>query len=79
MEEKFNEIIGAFKLNGCRITTQRKNLISVILQHPGSSCKEVYYFAKDIDNSIGRATVYRTIQFLENLGYINSRRISIAY
>lgn len=79
MEEKFNEIIGALKSKGCRITNQRKTVISVILQHPGSSCKEAYYFARGIDGNIGRATIYRTIQFLENLGYINPHGISIAH
>ena len=75
MGEKYNEILIAFKNNGCRITEQRKNLLSIILNNPSCSCKELYYIAKKSDDKIGRATVYRTVRSLEDLGFIQYKNI----
>ncbi len=77
MSEKYNEIILAFKNRGCRITEQRKNLLAVILDNPGCSCKELYYIARKADGEIGRATVYRTIRFLEDFGFVQRRRVVV--
>ena len=77
MDEKFKEILNAFKKNGGRVTEQRKQLLSVILKNPGCTCKELYYLARKYDNGIGRATVYRTIKSLEDMGYISKRAVAI--
>ncbi len=77
MGEKYNEILLAFKNKGCRITEQRKNLLGIILNNPGCSCKELYYMAKKSDGEVGRATVYRTVHSLEELGYVRSKSIII--
>ena len=42
-EAKKGFIISELKKNGCRITSQRKLLIDVILQDECSCCKEIYY------------------------------------
>ncbi|MCR5495698.1 MAG: transcriptional repressor [Treponema sp.] len=77
MSEKYNEIILAFKNKGCRITEQRKNLLTIILKNPGCSCKELYYMAKQADGEIGRATVYRTVHSLEELGFVQKKSVVI--
>lgn len=78
MNEKFNQIVGAFKMKGCRITEQRKQLVDIILKNPGCSCKELYYLARRNDGEIGRATVYRTVHFLEDLGLVKKDNVVIS-
>ena len=63
-EAKKGFIISELKKNGCRITSQRKLLIDVILQDECSCCKEIYYKAAKRDPSIGMATVYRMVKTL---------------
>ena len=74
-EAKKGFIISELKKNGCRITSQRKLLIDVILQDECSCCKEIYYKAAKKDSSIGTATVYRMINTLEDIGVISRRSI----
>ncbi|WP_138263242.1 Fur family transcriptional regulator [[Clostridium] hylemonae] len=69
-EERLKEITNRLKENGYRITSQRKMLLEVILSNEHSSCKEIYFAAKQIDNRLGIATVYRTVQLLEDLDLI---------
>ncbi len=78
MDEKMNEIITAFRKQGGRVTGQRKALIELILANPGCTCKELYYLARSSAGGIGRATVYRTVHSLEELGFLNKRVLSIA-
>jgi len=56
---------------GCRITTQRKLIIDVILENRCSCCKEIYYQAVERDKSIGIATIYRMLKLLEDIGAID--------
>jgi Fur family ferric uptake transcriptional regulator len=74
-EERLNEIILQLKDRGCRITSQRRLLLRVILENEYSSCKEIYYAAKKIDNKVGIATVYRTVQLLEDMELIHKEMI----
>ena len=66
-EERLQVIMNRLKENGYRITSQRKMLLEVILSNEHSSCKEIYFAAKQIDKKLGIATVYRTVQLLEDL------------
>lgn len=77
MCEKFYEVIQAFKNNGGRVTEQRKKLLKLILENPGCSCKELFYIAKEQDSNIGRATVYRTVRFLEEFGFVQRKNVVI--
>ncbi len=69
-EEKMQEIIRQLKKDGYRITSQRKLLVEVILSNEHSSCKEVYFAARELDDKVGIATVYRTVQLLEDMDFI---------
>ena len=69
-EERLNEIIKQLHKNNCRMTNQRRLLLEIILEHEYASCKEIYYEAKKRNMKIGIATVYRTIQLLQDLNLI---------
>ena len=69
------QIVERLRENGCRITKQRLILLDVILSSDCGSCKEIYYRASKIDNSIGTATVYRMINTLEEIGAINRKNM----
>lgn len=73
-------ILQELRERGCRITSQRKLLIDIIIDNECSCCKEIYYRAVKSDPSIGIATVYRLIKTLEEIGAIsrkNMYRISV--
>lgn len=73
-------IIERLKQKGCRITKQRLTLLDIILEHECSSCKEIYYKASRVDESIGAATVYRMVNVLEEIGAISRKNMyKIAY
>ncbi|BBF41405.1 ferric uptake regulation protein FUR [Lachnospiraceae bacterium KM106-2] len=68
-------IVEKLKNQGCRITKQRLLLIDIILENECASCKEIYYKAVSMDPKIGRSTVYRMINMLEEIGVINRRNL----
>jgi Fur family ferric uptake transcriptional regulator len=75
VQEKKTYILQELKRNGCRITSQRKILLDVILRDECCSCKEIYYQAAREDPSIGMATVYRMIKILEDTGLIQRKNM----
>ena len=68
-------IFQKLKNMGCRITKQRQILLNIILQEECASCKEIYYKARKEDGKIGVATVYRTINLLEEIGAISRKNM----
>lgn len=68
-------VLQRLKENGCRITKQRKILLDIILQEDCASCKEIYYKAAAMDDTIGTATVYRMINLLEEIGAISRKNM----
>lgn len=66
-------VIERLKEQGFRITRQRKLLIDIILGKSCSCCKEVYILASKKDPGIGMATVYRTVDALEQAGALKQR------
>lgn len=66
-------VIERLKKQGFRITRQRKLLIDIILGEACSCCKEVYILASKKDPGIGMATVYRTVDALEQVGALKRR------
>ncbi len=71
MNSEKENILKKLKNNGCRITRQRKIILDIILQNRCSSCKEIYVQATKIDQNIGRATVYRMVKELEEIGALS--------
>ena len=74
-EERFQEVLNLLKKAGYRITEQRKLLLLIILNNEYSSCKEIYYAAKKQDDKVGIATVYRTVQLLEDMELIHKEMV----
>lgn len=68
-----DEIIKRLREKGFRITKQRELLIDIILNENYSCCKEVYYLAHKKDAGIGTATVYRTVDALEQIGALERK------
>jgi len=80
MSQNVEIIVKQMQEQGYRITEQRKNLISVILENECETCKEIYYSALTKDSTVGIATVYRTVGLLEKLGVLNRNNIfDVAY
>lgn len=75
MQDKKVFILNELKKNGCRITSQRKLLIDIILLDECGCCKEMYYQALEKDPSIGMATVYRMVKTLEEIGLIQRKNM----
>ena len=74
MDRQKELIIQKLKSNGCRITKHRMELLDIILENNCASCKEIFYRASKLDDTIGIATVYRMVNVLEEIGVI-SRKI----
>lgn len=74
-EERLDEVIRQLKERGYRITSQRRLLLRIILENEYSSCKEIYFAAKQVDNKVGIATVYRTVQLLEDMELIHKEMV----
>lgn len=70
-EDKVKAVIRQLKDNGYRITAQRRMLLEIILENQYSSCKEIYFAAKERDRKVGMATVYRMGQILEDMELVH--------
>ena len=68
-------ILQKLKEGGYRITKQRIAVIDIILENDCGSCKEIFYKTAKINKKIGAATIYRTINMLEEIGAINRRNL----
>ncbi len=66
-------VIQCLKNRGLRITKQRKLLLDIMLSEECTCCKEIYYKASGVDDSIGAATVYRMIHILEEAGAVSRK------
>ncbi|MGN0315477.1 MAG: Fur family transcriptional regulator [Fusicatenibacter sp.] len=66
-------VMELLRKQGFRITRQRKLLIDIILEETCSCCKEVYVIASKKDAGIGIATVYRTVDALEQAGALKRK------
>ncbi len=71
------DILGALKERGLRITGPRRLIVDIITEEEFSCCKEVYFLAHKRDSSIGIATVYRMINVLEEIGALSRKNIQV--
>lgn len=71
---EFKELL---KDKGFKLTTQRRAVLEVMQERKGEhlTTEEIYELVKDRCPEIGLATVYRTVQLLENLKLI--RKLSL--
>ena len=59
---------------GCRITGQRRRIVEALLEAPGDlEAQDLFLRARALDPSVGRATVYRTLELLGDLGLVHRR------
>ncbi|HBM74491.1 MAG TPA: transcriptional repressor [Clostridiaceae bacterium] len=60
------------KDKGFKLTPQRRAVLDIIIENEGKhlSTEEIYELVKKECPEIGLATVYRTLQLLENIGFI---------
>ncbi len=68
-------VLQKLKEEGFRITKQRIAVIDIILENDCSSCKEIFYKTAKINKKIGAATIYRTLNILEEIGAINRKNL----
>lgn len=68
-------ILLELKNRGCRITKQRMMILDIILEKECTCCKEIYYRASRVDQTIGIATVYRMLKTLEEIGAIDRKNL----
>ncbi len=64
------QIITALRDKGMRITKQRRIVANVIAENDGASCKDICCIVRNMDKTIGTATVYRMIKALEDIGVV---------
>lgn len=64
-----NILLNILKENGYKLTTQRKIIFNIFTENEGAhlSPEEIYDKVRDKHPDIGIATVYRTLQLLEDL------------
>lgn len=57
---------------GFKLTPQRQTTLSILIQQKENllSAEEIYILARNVNSSIGLATVYRTLEILTNLGIL---------
>ncbi len=68
-------VIQKLREQGCRITRQRRTILDIILEEECSCCKEIYFKVQKKDKNIGRATIYRMVNVLENIGAISRKNM----
>ncbi|MCG8540377.1 MAG: transcriptional repressor [Clostridia bacterium] len=72
MIDSIDKLKDVLKEKGYKLTPQRRGILNTIIKNQGKhlSSEEVYDFVKKDCPEIGLATVYRTLQLLDDLGII---------
>lgn len=70
---EIEKLKGNLKEKGYKLTPQRRAIVDNIIKNEGShlTTEELYDFVKEECPEIGLATVYRTVQLLEDLGVVS--------
>lgn len=73
MEDLINVLKEKLKEKGYKLTPQRRATLDVIIKNQGKhlNTEEIYDLVKDECPEIGLATVYRTLQLLDEMGVIS--------
>ena len=67
---KKSQVVEKMQVHGKKLTDQREILINIILEDKWHSNKEIYYEAVKRNVQISIATVYRTMDLLEEIGIL---------
>lgn len=73
IDQLVEQYLEAIKSAGFRMTTQRRVIIETLLKNMGDhpNAQELLERAQKVDPSIGIATVYRTVELLNNMDLLN--------
>jgi Fur family ferric uptake transcriptional regulator len=73
MEKYFNVIKDKLKAKGFKLTPQRRSIVDTVVNSTGRhlSIEEIYNLVKQNCPEIGLATVYRTIQILDDINVVS--------
>jgi Fur family ferric uptake transcriptional regulator len=71
-QEEIERLKGNLKEKGYKLTPQRRSIIDSIIKNEGNhlTTEEIYDLVKIECPEIGLATVYRTVQLLEDIGVV---------
>ncbi len=75
IQSQKESILEKLKEKGFRITKQRMAVLDIILENECSSCKEIFYKTVKINKKIGAATIYRTMNMLEEIGVLDRKKL----
>ncbi len=75
IQMKKEHILQNLKNQGYRVTKPRIAVIDIILEHGCGSCKEITYWISKMNKSIGIATIYRTLNMLEDIGALHRQSV----
>lgn len=73
IRELVDEYLKTLRNRGFRLTSQRKLIIETLLKNIGNhpNAQELLQMAQEDDPSVGIATVYRTVEILNQMGLLN--------
>ncbi len=73
MDKELKMLLDSIKDHGYKLTPQRREILKTLVKSKGKhlSCDEIYENVRTECPEIGIATVYRTLQILENTENIN--------
>lgn len=71
--DEVQKLKSSLKEKGYKLTPQRRAIVDIIIRNEGShlTTEELYGLVKEECPEIGLATVYRTVQLLEELGVVS--------
>lgn len=71
--DKFKQVLQEEQL---RFTSQRRAILEDMLESDGHrECDDIYYSLKEKGFSVSRATIYRTLELLEDAGFVRKLQI----
>lgn len=73
MDKELELLLDNIKKSGYKLTPQRREILKTLVESKGKhlSCDEIYEMVRTDCPDIGIATVYRTLQILENTQNVN--------
>lgn len=71
-----DEISAKLKQAGYKVTPQRETTVATLIKHQNNllTAEEIFIAVKNMNPSIGLATVYRTLDLLDELSIVNKKQ-----